>query len=132
MVGSSLSCQRNSFIIGLVHQPLSLQLRRRVEGSGALNFNVSRERQLVGGNTGTGLRQWYRVNSPDQLVRISKIAYRLGVLSEELVVDLVDGGKVLHVVQEDVDLDNILQAASGLLKHSSKVLERLSLSSNIE
>lgn len=65
-------------------------------------------------------------------MRISKIAYRLGVLSEELVVDLVDGGKVLHVVQEDVDLDNILQAASGLLKHSSKVLERLSLSSNIE
>lgn len=41
---------------------------------------------------------------------------------------LVHAGIVRHVHDEDVHLDNVLQAASGLLKHVLDVLQCLFLS----
>lgn len=41
--------------------------------------------------------------------------YRLDILGKELVVCLVHGGKVVHGGQEDIDLDDILQATARFL-----------------
>ena len=52
---------------------------------------------------------------------------RLRLLVEDLVVDHVDGSKVVHVRQEDVHLDDIVDAASGGLENGSQVGQRLGL-----
>ena len=53
--------------------------------------------------------------------------YRLWLLGEELIISLVHGGKVVHLGQEDVHLDNIVDAAAGLVEDSREVLEGLTL-----
>ena len=52
-------------------------------------------------------------------------AYRFGFHGEELVPNLVESGKVGHISEVDVDLENIFQAAAGRLQDSFQVLESL-------
>jgi hypothetical protein len=51
----------------------------------------------------------------------------LGLLVEDLVVDLVNCGEVGYVRQEDVDLDAVVDAASGALEDGGQVDKRLAL-----
>lgn len=73
---------------------------------GAFNFDVGSKRQLVDGDAGPA---------------------GLGLLVKYLVVDLVNGSEVGHVCQEDVDLDAVVDAASGALQDRSQVEKRLAL-----
>lgn len=73
---------------------------------GALNLNISSKRQLVNRNAGpAGFR----------------------FLVEDLSIDFVHRGKVLHVRQEDVDFDDVANAASGGIQHCAEIGQRLSL-----
>lgn len=54
-------------------------------------------------------------------------SYWLRFLAEPLAIDLVDGSEVVHVGEEDVDLDDLLEARAGLLQHGFKVAEDLVL-----
>lgn len=74
--------------------------------SSALDLDVGSQGQLGDGNAGPA---------------------RLGLLVEDLVVDLVDGGEVGHVGQEDIDLDAVVDAASGGLEDGTEVSEGLGL-----
>lgn len=42
-------------------------------------------------------------------------SYWLGLLAEPFAVDLIDGSKIVHVGEEDVGLDDLLEAGAGLL-----------------
>ena len=65
-----------------------------------LNLDIGTKRQLMNSNT-----------SPA----------RLRLLREEGVVDLVHGGEVLHVGEEDVDFDDVFDAAACCLEHFGEV-----------
>ena len=54
-------------------------------------------------------------------------SYRLRLPDKELVIDLVHGGKVAHVDQEDIHLDHILETAPRGVEDGRQVLECLAL-----
>lgn len=56
---------------------------------------------------------------------------RLWFLVEDLIIDLVDGGKVGHISQEDVDLDHVVNAASGSVEDGAEIGQRLSLGNGL-
>lgn len=60
--------------------------------SRAFNLNIRAEGQLVNGDAGPA---------------------RLGFLVEDLVINDVDSSEVVNVRKEDIDLDNVVDAASG-------------------
>lgn len=74
--------------------------------SGALNLDIGPQRQLVNGNTRPA---------------------GLGFLVEDLVIDLVDGSEISNVGQEDVDLYDVVDAASGGVENLAEVGQRLGL-----
>lgn len=74
--------------------------------SGALNLDIRSQGQLVNSDAGPA---------------------GLGFLVEDLIIDLVDSSKIGHVVQEDVNLDNVVNAASGGIQNGAEIGQRLSL-----
>lgn len=65
-----------------------------------LNLNIRTKRQLMHRNT-------------------SPARFRL--LREEGLIDLVHGGKVLHVGQENIDFDHVVDVASGCFEDLGEV-----------
>lgn len=57
-------------------------------------------------------------------------SHRSRLPDKELVIDLVHGGKVAHICQEDVDLNDVLQTAPRSVEDGGKVLQRLALVSS--
>jgi hypothetical protein len=74
--------------------------------SRALNLNISSQGQLMNSDT-----------SPA----------RLRFLVEYFIIDHVDGSKVIHVRQEYVDFDDVVDAASGRIQNGAEIGQGLSL-----
>lgn len=53
--------------------------------------------------------------------------YWLGLFVQELPVNLIHGSKVLHIGQENINLDHFVKIGAGFLKDGSEVAEDLSL-----
>jgi hypothetical protein len=78
--------------------------------SSALNLHISSQGQLVDSDAGpAGLR----------------------LFVEDFVIDHVDSSEVGNIRQEDVDLDDVVNAASGGVQNGAQIGQRLSLSKNI-
>ena len=76
----------------------------RLRQGNALDLDVDTLGQLVHGDAGTG-----------------------GLVDEVLLVLVVHGGEVCHVGQEDVDLDDLVDAGAGSLEDLGQVLDALVL-----
>jgi hypothetical protein len=83
-----------------------LKPRHTLLMSGALNLNISSQGQLMNSDTGPA---------------------RLRFLVEDFIIDLVDGSKVIDVRQEDVDFDDVVDAASGRVQNGAEIGQGLSL-----
>lgn len=78
----------------------------------ALDFYICSQWQLENSNTCADLDL-----SACILDRQRHVTHRLWILSEEFGVYGVHGGEILHVGQEDVDLDDVVNAASGRIEN---------------
>lgn len=101
--------------------------------SDALDLDIRLHRQLLNSNASPTLypkepledHSFTFPYSTFQSVK-SRETCRFRIL-EELLINAVHGGKVIHRREEDLDFDNILQARACFFEHGREVLEALGL-----
>lgn len=89
----------------------------------AFNFNVCTKRKLVDGNACSHLE---RCQYGGTAIRILP-TYWLWLFVEDLVIDSIHSGEVGHVGQENIDLNDIVNAAPSRFKDGSEVLQAMFL-----